>query len=135
MPKFTARSLALLDNADVRLRAVCVEAIQVYDFTVLESYRDREQQEKDFARGASKLQWPNSPHNKHPARAVDLAPFPVDWSEGERPHLRFAFLAGVMFMAAHRLGVTIRWGGDFNRNLDPRDDKWQDLPHFEVDEP
>ena len=50
---------------------------------------------------------------------------------------RFSLVAGVILGIAHVLRergtIThrIRWGGDFNQNWDPTDDKFYDGPHFE----
>ncbi len=35
---------------------------------------------------------------------------------------------------ADKLGVKVRWGADWNRNGDWRDEKFRDWPHFELDE-
>jgi peptidoglycan L-alanyl-D-glutamate endopeptidase CwlK len=33
---------------------------------------------------------------------------------------------------ANTLGIKIRWGGDWNGDLQFRDEKFKDLPHFEL---
>jgi len=38
-------------------------------------------------------------------------------------------------MCAQQLGVKVRFGMDWNRNFDPRDESFLDLPHVELDEP
>lgn len=120
---------------DPRLVKVCELAILHFDFTVIEGHRDKEAQNKAYATGKSKLPWPLGNHNKNPSKAADLAPYPQDWREGELPHARFAVLAGVMFVCADIVGVKIRWGADWNRNRDPRDETFLDWGHFEIDEP
>lgn len=34
-------------------------------------------------------------------------------------------------MAAHKLGVRITWGGDWDGDKSFKDNKFNDLPHFE----
>ena len=64
--------------------------------------------------------WPNGKHNKKPSLAVDVVPYPVDWSDIER-FIRFGwFVKGL----AIGLGIKIRWGGDWKR--------FKDYPHFEL---
>lgn len=134
MPVFGAASEVQLATVDPRLVAVCREAIKHYDFSVIEGHRGREAQNRAFATGASKLPWPKGNHNAVPSRAVDLAPFPVDWREGEKPHVRFGILAGVMLVCSRQLSTRIRWGADWNRNWDPRDESFLDWGHFELDD-
>lgn len=135
MPKFSVASIAQLQTCDPRLQKIAIEAIKHYDFTVVEGHRGQEAQHRDFLKGASKLDWPHGRHNATPSRAMDLAPYPTDWKERELPHARFAFLAGVIKTCADNLGIKIRWGADWNRNWDPRDETFLDWGHIELDEP
>lgn len=41
-------------------------------------------------------------------------------------------VAGVMFACASELDIKIRFGGDWNMNGDVRDNKFNDLYHFEL---
>lgn len=41
-------------------------------------------------------------------------------------------IAGVMASCASELGMEIRWGGDWDRDGDTRDNKFNDLYHFEL---
>jgi peptidoglycan L-alanyl-D-glutamate endopeptidase CwlK len=134
MPSFGLASKAQLATCHPRLQLVLNEAIKYFDFMVVEGHRGKEAQNAAFKAGLSKLQWPNGNHNATPSRAADIAPYPVDWKEGEKPHLRFAFMMGVVLVCAKQLGVKIRFGMDWNRNLDPRDESFMDLPHVELDE-
>jgi peptidoglycan L-alanyl-D-glutamate endopeptidase CwlK len=109
------------------LQQICNEVIQVYDITVLEGYRDKERQNYYFKTGASKLRYPQSRHNSEPSLAVDIAPWPINWTDINR----FYFMAGHVFMAAHKLGVRITWGGDWDGDKSFKDNKFNDLPHFE----
>jgi len=128
MPQFGKRSKDNLLSCDPRLIDICQDVIQHYDFTVLEGYRSRDRQDELYAQGKSKLKGGQSKHNAYPSLAVDLAPYPIDWDDTRR----FYILAGMMFQSAHAHGVTIRWGGDWNRNWNLDDQKFFDLPHFEV---
>ena len=128
MPSFSAASRAKLDTCDVRLQELCETVIQHYDFTVLEGYRSNERQDEMFRQGKSKLRAGKSKHNRNPSLAVDLAPYPIDWNNAAR----FYLLAGMMFQVAYDLNVTLRWGGDWDRDWDHQDQTFFDLPHFEI---
>jgi peptidoglycan LD-endopeptidase CwlK len=122
-----------LNGVDARLVSV-VEAI-LLDAAVVYGVRDQASQMLAYAENRSKLQWPNSLHNVCPplreyAEAVDLAPWPVDWTKIKN----FYVLAGAMFQEAKRQGVSIRWGGDFNRDRNFYNDSFLDLAHFELDQ-
>jgi peptidoglycan L-alanyl-D-glutamate endopeptidase CwlK len=132
--KFGAESEKQLATCHPRLVLVLREAIKYYDFSVVEGHRGKVAQNIAYARGASQLPWPLGNHNKLPSKAADLAPYPTDWKEGEKPHLRFATMMGVILVCAIQLGVKVRFGQDWNRNLDQRDESFLDYGHVELDE-
>jgi peptidoglycan L-alanyl-D-glutamate endopeptidase CwlK len=134
MPSFGPGSLAQRATLHPRLVLVLDAAIKLFDFTIVEGHRGKAAQNAALASGASELPWPLGNHNATPSRAADLAPYPIDWSETEKAHLRFAFLMGVIYGEARRLGVKVRFGMDWNRNLDMRDENFLDLGHVELDE-
>ena len=134
MPRFGAESRRQRATIHPRLVMVLDAAIEDFDFAIIEGHRGKAAQDKAYATGASQLPWPKGNHNATPSRAADLAPWPVDWSESEKPHLRFAFMMGVIHAHAKRLGVKVRFGMDWNRNLDMRDETFLDFGHVELDE-
>lgn len=128
MPTFGKRSKMLLATADQRLQDLFNEVIKHYDCAVIEGHRDEAKQNEAFKLGMSKLNWPNSPHNKTPSMAVDVAPYPVDWTDIKR----FYHFAGYVLAVANQLGIKIRHGGDWDQDLDFKDQTFFDLPHFEL---
>lgn len=128
MPSFGTESRKRLDTCHEDLQDICELVIENYDFTVLEGFRSNARQEDLFRQGKSKLHAGESKHNSDPSYAVDIAPYPIDWNDTAR----FYLLAGFMFQAAASLGVTLRWGGDWNRNWNHKDQTFFDLPHFEL---
>jgi peptidoglycan L-alanyl-D-glutamate endopeptidase CwlK len=103
-----------------------MEAIEIFDFQVVDGLRTEEEQRMNLAAGKS---W--TLHSKHLiGKAVDLAPWPIHWADTEM----FCVLAGVMRAVAFRYGVKLRWGGDWNRNNSTTDEKSRDYGHFEIDE-
>lgn len=122
MPSFSNKSKERLVTCDQRLQMLCFDAIAIVDFVVLCGYRGKEEQEAAFAAGTSPARWGQSLHNKMPSKAVDLAPYPIDWNNRER----FAELAGVIKAVAYKHNIKIKWGGDF--------EKFCDMPHFELED-
>lgn len=135
MSVFGAESQKQLATCDLRLQRVLTEAIKYFDFSVIEGHRDREAQERAFAKGSTKLHYPFGNHNATPSRAADLMPFPLDWSDKPTAIARVAFMMGVVRVCAMQLGTKVRFGFDWNRNLDPRDETFLDWDHVELDEP
>ena len=135
MPTFGAASLAQLATCDPRLQLIMQEAVKYFDFTVLEGHRGQEAQDAAYAKGLSQVKWPKGNHNAMPSRAVDIAPYPIDWANKTVAIARFAILSGVVLVCAKRLNIKVRFGWDWNRNLDPRDESFLDWPHVELDEP
>ena len=133
MPSFGQRSTQVLDTLHPALQYVLKEAIKTRDFTLIEGYRGRDQQEEYFRTGKTTLHYPDSLHNKQPSRAVDLAPwYPqpphVRWDKREE----FYSLAGFIQGIASTNGIIIRSGGDWDQDGDHHDQTFHDLPHLEL---
>lgn len=135
MAKFSLKSESQLATCHPELRLLFNEVIQYIDCTVLEGFRCQADQEKAFNAGKSKLHFPNGNHNKSPSMAVDVAPYPIDWSNDNR----FFWLAGFVMGIAERLykegkmTYRVRYGGDWNRNYNIDDEHGlRDLVHFEL---
>ena len=130
MPSFSQRSKDRLATCDDRLQEVFEEVIKHWDCTILQGERTKEEQDEFFRTGRSKVRWPNSKHNSSPSKAVDVAPYPIDWNDTRR----FDYFAGFVKGIALSKGVTLRWGGDWDSDGDVRDQNFNDLPHFEIKE-
>ena len=128
MAKFGKRSKERLATCDERLQKVFNEVIKYVDCSILEGHRDERAQDKYFQEGKSKVRYPMGRHNSKPSRAVDVAPYPIDWEDRERFHLFSGFVLGL----ASGMGITLRWGGDWNMNFEVDDNKFDDFPHFEI---
>jgi len=128
MPQFSKSSMQKLDTCDARLQQLFLRVVQHFDCTVLEGHRPKEAQDKHFKEGRSKVKWPNSKHNSWPSQAVDVAPYPIHWEDTLRFHQFAFFVKGV----ALQLGLNIRWGGDWDSDNHTQDNRFNDLPHFEL---
>lgn len=132
MPSFGERSNKALDSCDYRLKKIADRAILFFDFSVLEGHRNKQDQDKAFNTGKSKIRWPNGKHNKLPSQAFDLAPHPIDFSNRAKAIARFYLLAGIIMKTADEFGIKLRWGGDWDGDWDLFDQKFDDLGHFEL---
>ena len=121
-----ARSKERLASVDEALQKVVLKAFETmpFDITVIEGIRDKARQEQLVKQGSSKTM--NSKHLT--GKAIDLAPYPVDWNNKSR----FNLMAIEVMKASDELGIKIRWGGDWNMNGDWKDEKFYDGPHFEL---
>ena len=128
MPKFGRKSKENLATCDEKLQKVFNEVIKHVDCSVLEGHRSEERQEKLFKEGKTKVHYPNGRHNASPSRAVDVVPYPIDWNDRERFHL----FAGMVIGLARGMGISLRWGGDWNMNFEVDDNQFDDFPHFEL---
>lgn len=132
MAIFGKSSLSQRATLHPDLQLVLDEVIKHFDFTIVEGFRGKEAQNRAYDKGTSEKRWPHGKHNQKPSRAVDLAPYPIDWSNKEAARQRFCYLAGYIMVCGLFLGVKLRWGGDWNQNQDTRDEHFRDLPHFEL---
>ena len=132
MPKFGKRSVKNLSEADLDLQKLFNKVIKYYDCAVICGHRSEEDQNKAYNEGRSKLQYPQSKHNKTPSLAVDVVPWfkhepHIRWNDKEKFYEFGGFVQGI----ATTLGINIRWGGNWNKNDELHDQTFFDLPHFE----
>lgn len=131
MPQFSDTSLSRLETCDHRLIRLFKEVIKYYDCTIVYGHRGKEEQNKAFSEGKSKLQYPNSKHNKFPSMAIDVAPYipgkGIVWEAAQC----YTF-AGFVLGLATMLCIPIRWGGDWDMDNDVNDQTFMDLVHFEI---
>lgn len=128
MPKLSIASSQKLRECHPDLQRLIDEAAKSFDFTVICGHRGKAEQDKAFNEGRSKVQFPNSKHNALPSLAVDIVPYPIDWNDVRR----FYYMGGYVLGVAERLGIKVRWGGDWNGNFEIKDQNFHDLPHFEL---
>jgi len=138
MPEFSKTSRQRLESCHDDLQAVFNIVIQGLDCTILEGFRPEVKQNALFEQGKSKLKYPMSKHNRRPSWAVDVAPYPIDWGEKGSPErrrkalARFYYFAGYVQKTADRLGVRLRYGGDWDGDFDFSDNAFDDLVHYEL---
>ena len=128
MPRFGRRSRKNLETCNEDLQELFNEVIKFFDCTVIQGHRGKEEQNKYFDEGKSKVKYPNGRHNANPSNAVDVVPYPIDWKDTDRMYYFAGFVKGI----AYKMGIPIRWGGDWNDNTEVKDTNFKDLPHFEL---
>lgn len=136
------RSQKNLEGVHPLLISVVEKAIKItsVDFAVIEGVRTVERQGELYAQGRTKpgpiVTWTmRSRHFVHEdgfGHAVDLAPYPIDWSSTPENLARFDAVALAMFRAAASLNVRLRWGADWDQDGRPREKGESDSPHFEL---
>jgi len=135
MPAYSKASKSRLDTCHPDLQRVFNKVIGFFDHTIIEGHRGKEAQNAAFAAGNSKLKWPNGNHNSLPSKAVDAAPVEykdrkavIDWKDVQR----MSFFAGQVLATARAMGITLRWGGDWDSDTELKDNSFDDLVHFEI---
>lgn len=124
MPIFGKRSKKRMQGVDFRLQAVFNEVIKDFDCTIIEGLRSEERQKELLKKGATKTL-----KSKHlEGRAMDVAPYPIDWDNRDRFHYFGGYVLGV----ASQMGYNIRWGGDWDSDTETKDNSFDDLVHFEI---
>lgn len=129
--KFSSKSLERLETCHEDLQKLFLEVIKHFDCSIICGHRNQEDQDEAFRTGKSKLKWPLGKHNSFLSLAVDVAPClngKVDWSD----HNYFKFFAGFVLGVASQMKIKVRWGGDFNSDFNLKNDKFLDMPHFEL---
>ena len=126
MPAFSGRSRSRLSECHPDLQAVFNRVIKEVDCIVIEGHRNEDRQEKLFKEGKTKAHYGQSKHNSNPSLAIDIVPYPVDWNDRER----FTLFAGYVLGISKSMGVSLRWGGNWSRDFNPKLNSFDDLPHF-----
>jgi len=128
LPSFSERSKDRLSTCEPKLQELFNAVVGQFDCTILEGHRGQERQDRLYDERRSQLRYPNGRHNKLPSQAVDVAPYPVDWQNTRR----FYLFAGYVLGIAEGMGISIRWGGDWDMDTEITDQTFNDLAHFEV---
>lgn len=155
MFNFGQKSQAMLATVDPKLAEVMVRAIQLcpIDFSILEGARTLQRQYTLYAQGRSvaelraagvpmdvlaqpsgkKVTWTLKSKHFPPAgqklgRAVDAGVYPYDPTAGEE---RYKIIRDAVLAAAKEQGVSIRWGGDWDRDGITEHGE-DDFGHFEL---
>ena len=124
MPKFGKRSKERLRGVDTKLVNVLNELVKIMDVTIIEGLRSEQRQEKLLKEGSTKTKF-----SKHiTGKAVDLAPYPIDWKDRDRFH----YMGGMIRGIAKQLNVPVRWGGDWDSDGETKDNSFDDLVHVEI---
>ena len=134
MAKFGETSTKRLAECDNDLQVLFNEVVKNFDCTIVCGYRGKNEQDKAFSDGMSKLKFPDSLHNKLPSQAVDVIPYPVDWKNTNRMRLFAGYVLGTA-KQLKKIGLIqheIRWGGDWDSDTETNDQRFDDLPHFEL---
>lgn len=134
MPKFSTASQNKLFTCHPDLQTLFCEVIKTFDCTIIEGFRNEADQNKAFDSGKSKLKWPNGKHNKSPSMAVDVAPYPIDWSNNKRLYWFGGYVLGVaqMLKSQGKITHSVRYGGDWDSDKNINDQAFNDLVHFEL---
>lgn len=133
MHHFGGNSTKQLSECHSDLQFLFHEVIIHWNCAVLCGHRGEQEQNRAFREGRSKLKYPHSKHNEKPSRAADVVP----WF-GKFPHIRwedreaFYCFGGFVLGVAAKMGIEIRWGGDWDRDEELHDQTFFDLPHFEL---
>tara|TARA_R110000824_G_scaffold2912_1_gene13222 strand:+ start:1836 stop:2234 length:399 start_codon:yes stop_codon:yes gene_type:complete len=132
VPRFSRKSRSKLEGVDARLVLLLEEVVKYFDITVIEGKRSQERQNQLVKEGKSKTKF-----GKHvQGMAVDIAPYPIDWKARDDFHYLGGFVLGI----ACKMGINIRWGGDWSSSSlakeqrTTKDNNFDDLVHFEIKE-
>ncbi|MBP3140837.1 M15 family peptidase [Aliivibrio fischeri] len=127
MNKFSPISATRLASCHPQLQAVFTKVLEVCDCSILCGHRT-EQEQNALPNSNTQVRFPNSKHNSVPSKAVDATPYPYDEDDRER----FSYFAGIVIGVGASMGVVIRWGGDWDRDNELKDNGFDDLMHFEL---
>lgn len=134
MPRFSRTSLDRLATCHPDLQVLFERVVQHFDCTILEGNRGQAAQDAAFREGKSQLRYPHGKHNGLPSMAVDVAPYPIDWNDLSRFRYFAGYVQGVaeMLRLQGEMEHAVRWGGDWDQDTELKDNRFNDLVHFEL---
>ena len=134
MPLYSKTSMGRLEECHPDLQTIFKEVVKYFDNTIMCGHRGEQDQNEAFEKGFSKLKFPQSKHNKTPSLAVDAVPYPVDWKDTKRMIHFAGYVMGIAKLLKDRgiIEKNLRWGGDWDKDTELKDNKFQDYPHFEL---
>lgn len=151
MPVFGNTSHGRLVTCHRDIQTVMIEAIKYFDFMVIEGHRPIETQHKYFTKGRELhpgadpkefASWviadkskvithldgytKKGRHNYDPSKAIDIAPYPVEWGNEVAFNALSALILSISndFMEAKRITHPLKWGGHWKT--------FKDLPHYQI---
>ena len=149
MNRYSIRSKTKLGTCHAIIVETLENVLVEVDNTILCGVRTRDEQDEAVRSGHSKLEWPHSQHNvlmpDGKSMAVDAAIY-----HKELPHIRwdgrietfgehsmfagYVMSEGARVLRKHKLEdkFYFRWGGDWNRDKDLRNNRFDDMVHFEL---
>ena len=128
MPRYSTKSKRELATCHPILQDIFNEVILHFDCTIIQGHRTAEQHAEYLAAGNSRVSYSKSKHRFNPSKAVDVAPFPISWTDKDR----FMYFAGLVKGIALAYGYKIRWGGDWDGDMDFNDQTFFDLVHYQI---
>lgn len=137
--RVSAQRLSTMDERLQKVFSLALKRSKV-DFGIAEGHRPVSRQQELYALGRTKpgsivtrVDGVNrkSMHNYKPSLAGDIYAWVNNKASWDAKHL--CYLAGVITSAADELGISIRWGGNWDGDGEIiSDQKFMDLPHFEL---
>lgn len=124
-----------LEHADKDLASIIITVDEYYPLLVIETFRGEARQNELFKKGATKLQWPKSKHNKYPSEAVDVSPSPIPEAWGTKSKydwVKFYELSEIIMYEGWKRGIILRCGKDWVMNRDYKTNGFNDLLHIEI---
>jgi len=120
-------------SIDHRLNAVSDRVLKLRDHSIIEGHRPEKEQNAAFnaTPQRSKIKWPDGKHNSIPSKALDMQPHPMP-EDDDTLREDLSYIAGLYVGIGSEMGLTLRWGGDFDMDGETADNRWDDLFHLEI---
>lgn len=135
MPSYSHISKVRLETCHKDLQVLFKTVITTFDHSIICGHRSEDAQNLAYLEGLSQLEFPHSKHNSLPSMAVDAAPYPIDWNDWKRFYLFGGYVLGVAerLRSQGYIHHKVVWGGDWDSDFQLKDNKFNDLVHFQLE--
>lgn len=135
---FGVNSLANYSTLHHELQLLADSVLKRRDCSIVYGHRNRKEQTSLFNAKPpkTKLQYPNSRHNRLPSMAMDLTPYIPGVATYDRKQLLvfggFVTAIAELLYEEGKMTRKLRWGGDWDMDHNVTDETFEDLAHFEL---
>lgn len=153
--KYGDRSLKHRATLHPDLQVIFDKVLKTRDHSIVAGHRGEAEQNAAFNAKRSQLRFPESKHNQMPSMAVDVYPYPLDFTRLNRADeclnrhqpvdrrdldewrrmdqfIGYVLATADQLLASGQISHRLFSGSDWNGDSILSDQKFHDLPHFEL---
>jgi peptidoglycan L-alanyl-D-glutamate endopeptidase CwlK len=143
MPYYIKKSSDKLESCHQDLQTIFNYVIKYFDNTVICGHRTNKEQWELYRQGRDTKgdiithkdgTFKKSLHQEYPSMAIDVIPYPIEWSNTDRMRYFIGYVkcAAQMLYDYGAIEHLLKSGLDWDNDTVLKDQRFNDFPHFEL---